>query len=91
MAITGTNIQETSVARFLQLRVKHKDQNEGENGWVMMDLIVNVCYDCFVTIAARSQPSRRNTAWKSSANDAYTIGKDGIIIENVRIVVDLNF
>ena len=72
-----SNLQDAPIARFIQLKVKHKDPKQGNEGFVFVDYMINDCFDSFILIGSRSEYAKRSFAWRSSANDVVMFPGDG--------------
>lgn len=88
------NIHAESVAQMVSFQAKHKNPEYGNNGWLNIHSIVNVCYDIMIGICARSGHGKRDTAWKISAEDVVRVSEDGQRLEfenwNTRFVFLVN-
>lgn len=77
--ITANLTQNHPVSQLIQMRIKHKDPTEGEKGWVIMDILTTMCFDCMVCVACRADPlvSSRGLAWRSSAAEVIRFTSNG--------------
>ena len=49
------------------------------DGYVLVEVLTNICYDCSVCIATRAVDDKRNLAWRTSADHLLTFADGGSV------------
>lgn len=82
MQLNQRNLQAEPLSQLLTLRSRHKDPKEGDGGWVFIDSLISLCYDCYVLQLCRRDDTAnaRSHAWKNSAEDVVELNRGHITV-----------
>lgn len=73
--VSVENIKQQNYNHYLQMTILPKQHPQSEP--VLMDYMTNFCYDCFVTIGAKSNRGVHTDNWKAQAQKVVYAKENG--------------